>query len=96
MSHTGRAMTDSCPQDLVRHIATSTGLPEATATRVVADVMAYFGETAEDFVRRRHAELRHRQRKNDEIWPQIVAELESRRFPASDMSERKLRRIVYG
>jgi MoxR-like ATPase len=89
-------MTDSCPQELVRHIAESTGLPEATATRVVADVMAYFGETAEDFVRRRHAELRHRQRKNDEIWPQIAAELENRRFPASGMSERKLRRIVYG
>ena len=96
MRQTRRAMTDSCQHDLVRHIATSTGLPEATATRVVADVMAYFGETAEDFVRRRHAELRHRQRKNDEIWPQIVAELENRRFPASDMSERKLRRIVYG
>ncbi|HSZ41030.1 MAG TPA: hypothetical protein VK817_13840 [Trebonia sp.] len=89
-------MTDSCPQDLVRHIAASTGLPEATATRVVADIMAYFGETAEEFVRRRHAELRRSQRKNEEIWPQILAELENRRFPASDMSERKLRRIVYG
>jgi hypothetical protein len=89
-------MTDSCPQDLVRHIVASTGLPEATAARVVADVMAYFGETAEEFVRRRHAELQRRQRKNDEIWPQIVAELENRRFPATDMSERKLRRIVYG
>ena len=32
------------PQDLVRHVAMSTGLDEATASRVVADVMAYFGQ----------------------------------------------------
>jgi hypothetical protein len=92
----GGAMTDSFPQDLVRHIAASTGLPEATATRVVADVAAYFSETAEEFVRRRHGELQRRQRKNDEIWPLIAAELGARRFQASEMSERQLRRIVYG
>lgn len=89
-------MTDSYPQDLVRHIAASTGLPEATAMRVVADVAAYFGETVESFVRRRHGELQRRERKNDEIWPQITAELGARRFQAPEMSERKLRRIVYG
>lgn len=89
-------MTDSYPQDLIRHIAASTGLPEATATRVVADVAAYFGETAEEFVRRRHSELQRRLRKNDEIWPLIAAELGARRFQASEMTERQLRRIVYG
>ncbi|HEV3381824.1 MAG TPA: hypothetical protein VG142_12695 [Trebonia sp.] len=89
-------MTDPYPQELVLHIVASTGLPEATATRVVADVMAYFGESVEDFVRRRHGELQRLQRKNDEIWPQIAAELGTRRFPAAEISERRLRRIVYG
>lgn len=83
------------PQDLVRHIAASTGLPEATATRVVADVAAYFAETVEDFVRRRHAELQRKQLKNDEIWPLIAAEIGTRRFGARDLSGRQLRRIVY-
>jgi hypothetical protein len=89
-------MTEPYPQDLVRHIAESTGLPEATATRVVADVTAYFAETVEDFVRRRHDELKRKQRKNDEIWPQIAAELNARRFGAQQLSGRQLRRIVYG
>jgi hypothetical protein len=89
-------MTDSYPQDLVRRVAASTGLPEATAMRVVADVIAYFGETAEEYVRRRHGELRDRQRKNEEIWPQIAAELGGRRFGVPELSERQLRRIVYG
>jgi hypothetical protein len=89
-------MNDSYPPDLVRHIAVSTGLPETTAVRVVADVVAYFAETAEEFVQRRHDELRRRQRKNDEIWPVIATELGARRFAAPDLSERQLRRIVYG
>ncbi len=89
-------MSESYPQDLVRHVAASTGLPEATATRVVADVTSYYAETVEDFVRRRHEELKRKQRKNDEIWPQIAAELVTRRFGPPELSGRQLRRIVYG
>jgi hypothetical protein len=86
----------SVPPDLVRYVATSTGLPPPTAVRVIADVTTYFDETIEVFVRRRHAELQRRQRKNDEIWPLIAAELSQRRFAAPGLSERQLRRIVYG
>jgi hypothetical protein len=83
-------------QDLVRHIADSTGLPESTATRVVADINEYFSETVDDYVRRRHAELKSDHRKNDEIWPLIATELGVRRFGAPDLTERQLRRMVYG
>jgi hypothetical protein len=87
---------DPFPQDLARYLAASTGLPQPTAARVVADVATYFNETVEEFIRRRHAELQRRQRKNDEIWPAISAELAQRRFAAPGLSERQLRRIVYG
>jgi hypothetical protein len=87
---------DAFPQDLARYLAASTGLPPPIAVRVIADVAAYFGETVEEFVRRRHAELRRRQYKNDEIWPLVAAELEQRRFAAPGLSDRQLRRIVYG
>ena len=89
-------MNEPYPVDLVRHVAVSTGLPETTASRVVADIAAYFDETAEEFVRRRHGELQAKQRKNSEIWPQIAAELDRRRFRAPEMSQRQLRRVVYG
>ena len=89
------ASADPFPQDLARYLAASTGLPHATALRVIADVATYFSETTEDFVRRRHAELQRRQRKNDEIWPLIAAELEQRRFAAPRLSQRQLRRIAY-
>src|ERR1700739_2349077 len=89
------AMDDSYPQELVRHVARSTGLDEATASRVVADVMAYFGQTVEEYVNQRHEDLKARNRKNDEIWPLIMDELKARRFKAKELSERQLRRMVY-
>jgi hypothetical protein len=89
-------MPDPFPQDLARYLAASTGLPQSTATRVIVDVTTYFSETIEQFVRRRHGELQRRQRRNEEIWPLIEAELTQRRFAAPGLSERQLRRIVYG
>jgi hypothetical protein len=83
------------PQDLVRHVVASTGLPQATAARVVSDVIGYFAETTEQFVRRRHAELRRRYR-NDQIWAIIASELAGRPVAAPRPSQRQLRRIVYG
>ncbi|WP_330184131.1 hypothetical protein OHB26_11275 [Nocardia sp. NBC_01503] len=89
-------MTDGVPADLVRHVAASTGLPTAIAARVVADVVGYFDESAEEFVRRRHAELQRRQVRNAEIWQRIATELAERRVAAPAFTERQLRRIVYG
>jgi hypothetical protein len=90
-----RPPADPYPQDLARYLAASTGLPLSTAIRVIADVVAYFNETMEEYVCRRHAELRRRQHKNDEIWPLIAAELGQRRFAVPGLSERQLRRVVY-
>ncbi|SDC14682.1 hypothetical protein [Actinokineospora iranica] len=89
-------MTESPPPDLVRHVVGTTGLPPAVAARVVADVIGYFGETAEAYVRRRHAELRRKQYRNAQIWSALAAELAARPVAAPELSERQLRRIVYG
>jgi hypothetical protein len=89
-------MPDPFPPDLARYLAASTGLPQSTAVRVIADVTSYFGETVEEFVRRRHTELQRDQHRNDQIWPMIAAELQQRRFAAPGLSQRQLRRLVYG
>ena len=83
------------PPELVRHVVATTGLPPATAARVISDVIGYFAESAEQFVRRRHAELRARY-KNDEIWSLLTAELAGRPVAAPPVTPRQLRRIVYG
>ena len=89
---------DSLPDltDLVRHVSASTGLPPGAAARVVADVLTYLDEDVETFVRRRHAELRRRGLVNMQIWARLAHETGTRRFAAPVLSERQLRRIVYG
>ncbi len=90
------AVNDGSSAELVRHVAMSTGLPERVAARVVADVVGYFDETAEEFVRRRHGELQARQVRNAEIWRLLTGELAQRPVAAPRFTERQLRRIVYG
>ncbi len=82
--------------DLVAHLVRTTPLTPSEAVRVVAEVVAYYGEAVPDYVRRRHAELKRRGLTNDLIFNEIAAELAGRRFAAPDMSVRQLRRLVYG
>ncbi|MEY9967175.1 hypothetical protein ABIA33_005240 [Streptacidiphilus sp. MAP12-16] len=82
--------------DLLEHLSRTTVLGPAEASRVVADVLAYFAETTEEYVRRRHGELQARGLTNDRIFERITAELPLRRVRAPELSARQLRRLVYG
>ena len=82
--------------ELVERIATSTGLSPADAARVVEDVVAFHAEPVEDYVRRRHAQLKTFGEKNPEIFARIAEELAGRVVASPRLSERQLRRIVYG
>ena len=63
---------------------------------MVAEVVAYYGESVPDYVRRRHAELKRRGLTNDRIFDELAAEVAARRFAAPQLSVRQLRRLVYG
>ncbi len=74
----------------------STGLTPAEASRLIGDVIAFHDEQLETYVRRRHSELQTHGAKNPEIFARISAELPQRVVAAPELSERQLRRIVYG
>jgi polyhydroxyalkanoate synthesis regulator phasin len=82
--------------DLVDHLVRSTPLQRGEAARVVLDVLAYFDETAEEFVRRRHRELQSQGLNNTDIFQRIEYELLHRAVTPPQLSLRQLRRIVYG
>jgi hypothetical protein len=83
-------------QDLVNRVAGSTGLTPAEAARVVEDVLAWYREPVEEFVRRRHAHHRLYGKRNPEIFALIAGELADRLVAAPQLSQRQLRRIIYG
>ena len=91
------APADPFPRDLARYLAASTGLPQPTAVRVVADMATYFSETV-DGVR---PQASYRTAATPAKEPRDLAVDSSRfsgrrRFAARGLSERQLRRIVYG
>ena len=98
MSHR-ECLTVACvtaEQALIDHLVATTGLSPAEATRVVEDVVAHFDETVEAYVRRRHTELKTYGAKNDAIFALLAEELRTRVVAAPRLTERQLRRLIYG
>jgi hypothetical protein len=82
--------------ELVGHLVRTTALPPDAARRVVEEVVAYFGEPTEAFVRRRHRELQAAGLVNADIFRRIAAELAARPVAAPELTERQIRRVIYG
>ena len=74
----------------------TTGLQPGEAARVIEDVLAFHQEPVEAYVRRRHGELKLHGAKNAEIFTTLRDELAHRLVAAPELSERQLRRIIYG
>ncbi len=71
-------------------------LDPRTARRIVDEVLDAQDETFEAFVAARHAELQRLGWKNARIYAQIQQEAAQLRFRAPQVSERQVRRRIYG
>lgn len=83
-------------EDLVAHVTRTSDLGVGEAERLIAEVVGYFSEPPETFVKRRHGELKARGLTNDRAFQQIAGELQQRLVAPPEYSQRQLRRIVYG
>lgn len=82
---------------LVDHLTKSSRLSASEAQRLIFEVLSYFGETPEAFVVRRHQELKQVEgMANDRIYARIECELATRLFAAPALTQRQIRRIIYG
>lgn len=90
-------MDDVVDPEFSDYLARSCGLSPAVCRRLVLEVLAQYGETLEEFVQRRHQELRSGDGlKNHEIYGCILGEVRTRRFGAPTITERQIRRMIYG
>ena len=62
---------------------------------MIEDVLAWYREPVEEYVRRRHAYYRLYGKRNPEIFALIADELADRLVAAPPLSQRQLRRIIY-
>ncbi|MBX2883278.1 MAG: hypothetical protein KTR32_25220 [Granulosicoccus sp.] len=89
-------MDEQLPSTLIRHLCQTTALAPQEAERLVEEILHYFGDTAEEFIVRRHRHLQQEGFSNAEIYGQITRELATRRFRTPPLSERQIRRVIYG
>jgi hypothetical protein len=82
--------------DLLDQLERTTQLPRNVLGRVVAEVVEHHREPVEHLVRRRHRELQAAGLSNSLIWTTLTNELSTRVVASPQLSERQLRRIVYG
>ena len=84
-------------QPLIDHLCNTSSLQEDEAQKLVAEVIAYFSETAEAWVLRRHGELKHDEGlSNAQIYTCIENELPDSVFVSRTLSQRQIRLIIYG
>ena len=83
-------------QLLADHLSATVALPPAQTRRLVEDVLAYFSETVETYVARRHSEMQERGIRNDTIFNTLAEELTARRFATTPLTTRQIRRLIYG
>ena len=84
-------------QLLINHLCHGSGLTPPEARKIVDEVIAFFSEAPEDYVRRRHLEIKQELGlSNPQIFQRIEAELAQLVFAAPALTQRQIRRIIYG
>lgn len=84
------------PAELVEHLCRQNDLTPSQATRLIEEVLAFYNESSAAFIQRRHYELQKAGLANAAIYRQIREELEHHRFKLEPLSERQIRRTIYG
>lgn len=82
--------------DLIDYLVRSSRLTRPEAERVLNEILEFLSDTAEDYIRRRHLQLQALGLANEAIFQQIAAELPRRRFRVPELTQRQIRRVIYG
>ena len=90
-------MTDTdVPADLLAHLCGSLGLDRPEARRLIIEVTTYFHETSDAYAIRRHQELQKEGVPNSAAFERIATELTRYPVRAQPLTQRQIRRIIYG
>jgi hypothetical protein len=89
-------LSNADTSELIDRLTRTSRLTRTEAAHLVDEVFAFLDESFEEFVRRRHRDLQREGRPNPAIFAQIAEEVRQRRFRGPALSERQIRRLIYG
>lgn len=81
---------------LIEHLGRTCGLDAATARRVCAECASFWSRDQDAWIRDRHGELQRSGLSNTETFQRLLREMGERPFAARQLTERQLRRRIYG
>ena len=87
---------DPLDETWVRHVAQTYSLDEALVRRLGEEFLALTEPTVREYVVRSHLRYQAKGMRNDEIFRRLREEVACRRFRAETLSERQIRRLIYG
>jgi len=82
--------------ELIEHLCLRGSISRHEATRLVQEILAFYDESTERFIQRRHYELQKSGLPNLAIYEQIRVDLQHHRFVAQPFTVRQIRRTIYG
>jgi hypothetical protein len=88
--------SETVPAELIEHLTSISALDSAKAQQLVEEVLSFYQEGVEQYITRRHSECQFQGLANSQIYTLISQELAQRCFAAPALSERQIRRIIYG
>lgn len=83
-------------EELLAHLQIVTGLDRPRLEKIVGEVRAWYTGDLASWIRDRHRELQRAGLHNREIYPRIQQEAQRILVRPAPLSERQIRRIVYG
>ena len=82
--------------DLLAHLQAVTGLEPAVLRKILGEMIDWFDEDLSTWIHRRHQELRRQGLSNREIYPLLLEEARRMLVRPNSLSERQIRRLIYG
>ena len=82
--------------DLQNHVTQTYGIRTEEFPRLYEAFAAFFDVTLEEYVGRRHLELQKAGMRNQDIYAALLREVTDMRFAERDVTERQIRRLIYG
>ncbi len=78
------------------HLLRIVDVSERELDKLIRELKDHWAETQREHILRRHRELRRLGVPTRDIYGRIRAELGARRFAPKPMTERQIRRLIYG
>ena len=82
--------------ELKDYLISAYPLSERDIERILEEINGFYDITVHDYIQSRHQELISHGKKNNVIYQQLLEEINERRFRAPKLSQRQVRRIIYG